>query len=233
MRDTCAAVRLSMLEIIPAVLPQSYEELDESLGRLLHGPRVVQIDTCDGVFVPTRTWPHHPRDRAHFARILRGDEGLPYWQDFDFEVDLMVHAPERHASQWVAAGVTRILFHARSRHDWAHLKDAVGSTAEIGIAIDLETPYDRLFEYGARVDYVQIMGIARLGVQGAPLDERVYALIERVRRDFSDGTIQIDGGVTLENARSLIDAGADRLVAGSAILGSGDALSAYRRLTEC
>lgn len=220
-----------MVEIVPAILPDSFEELETRLAHLHGGPRAVQLDVCDGMFVRTRTWPYHPRDRARFTEILRGDEGLPYWQEFDFEVDLMVHHPERHVHQWVSAGVDRVVFHLRSRHDWKELSDAVGATASIGVALDLETPYERLYEYAARVDYIQIMGIQRLGVQGSELDQRVYAHVSAVRREFPDVTIQIDGGVTLENARSLIAAGADRLVVGSAIVRAESPLSAYRSFT--
>ena len=116
---------------------------------------------------------------------------------------------------------------------WQELKDAVGDTAEIGLAIDLDPPYEKLATYLPRVDYLQIMGIARLGRQGTELDDRVYALIAQVRSDFPDVTIQIDGGVTLENARTLLDAGADRLVVGSAIIRDVSPKDAYRRFVDC
>ena len=221
-----------MNEIIPAVLPNTIEELEVGLARLVDGPRYVQIDVCDGLFVTTRTWPLNPRDRAHFADIIKGDEGLPHWQDFNFEVDLMVHNPEKHVTQWVAAGIDRVVFHLESRHVWSELQDAVGETAEIGLAIDLDPPYEKLAIYVPRVDYIQVMGIARLGKQGTVLDERVFTLIERVKHDFPDVTLQIDGGVTLENARSLLDHGADRLVVGSAIVRDVSPKDAYRRFVD-
>lgn len=221
-----------MNEIIPAILPNTYEELEVSLARLVSGPRYVQIDVCDGLFVTTRTWPLNPRDRAHFAEIIKGDVGLPHWMDFNFEVDLMVHNPEKHVLNWVAAGVSRVVVHLESRHDWREFKDAVGDTAEIGLAIDLDPPYEKLATYVPRIDYVQIMGIARLGRQGTDLDERVYALIARVKQDFPDVTLQIDGGVTEENARSLLDAGVDRLVVGSAIVRAASPKDMFRRFQE-
>lgn len=222
-----------MNDIVPAILPNTYEELEVGVARLVGGPKYVQIDVCDGMFVTSRTWPLNPSDRAHFADIIKGEEGLPHWQEFNFEVDLMTHSPEKHVVQWVAAGVFRVVFHLESRHNWQELKDAVGDTAEIGLAIDLDPPYEKLATYIPRVDYLQIMGIARLGKQGTELDERVYALIARVRSDFPDVTIQIDGGVTLENARALLDAGADRLVVGSAIVRDVSPKDAYRKFVEC
>lgn len=221
-----------MNDIVPAILPNTFEELEVGLARLVDGPRYVQIDVCDGLFVTSRTWPLHPQDRAHFADIIKGEEGLPHWQEFNFEVDLMTHCPEKHVTQWVAAGVFRVVFHLESKHNFVELKDAIGDTAEIGIAIDLDPPYEKLATYVPNVDYIQIMGIAKLGQQGTVLDERVYTLIARVRADFPDVTIQIDGGVTLENARALLDAGADRLVVGSAIARDVSPKDAYRRFVD-
>lgn len=216
-----------MNEIIPAVLPRTYEELAVGLGRLREGPHWVQIDICDGAFVNSRTWPLNPGDRSHFAEIVRGDEGLPEWQHFNFEVDLMVHYPEKHISNWISAGIGRAVLHLESHHNWEEFKDAVGETAEIGLAIDLDPPYEKLTSYIPRVDYLQIMGIAKLGVQGSELDERVYTLVDKVRADFPDVTLQIDGGVTLENAKALLDHGVDRLVVGSAIGRAASPKEAY------
>jgi ribulose-phosphate 3-epimerase len=207
-----------MTDIIPAVLPTSYDDLVERLGSVKGATTNVQIDICDGAFVPSRTWPLNPSDRAHFAEIVKGDEGLPYWEDFNFEVDLMVHNPEKFLSTWIAAGVTRAVIHQRSHHDWAAIHDAAGETLELGLGIDLSVDIEKIHTYITHVQYLQIMGIAQLGVQGEPLDERVYDLIKKVRAEFPDVTIQIDGGVSLDTAPDLLDAGADRLVVGSKVM---------------
>lgn len=207
-----------MNDIIPAVLPHSFEDVVQSLARLRGCTALVQLDICDGMFVTSRTWPLNPTDRAGFADIVRGEIGLPYWEDFSYEVDLMVHSPEKYLSTWIAVGATRAVVHLESRHNWADIKEAAGETVELGLAIDLDPPYEKLETYVPRVEYLQIMGIPRLGKQGTELDERVYPLLSRVRSDFPDVTIQIDGGVSLDNARALLDAGADRLVVGSKIV---------------
>lgn len=232
MTGTCVAFSSSMHKIIPAILPHTYEELEVGLARLVGGPEYVQIDVCDGLFVTTRTWPLNPPDRAHFSDIIKGDDGLPYWHEFNFEVDLMVHTPEKHVLNWVAAGVSRVVVHLKSRHSWQEFIDAVGDTAEIGLAIDLDPPYDTLALYMPHIEYLQVMGIARLGMQGTVLDQRVFGLIERIKKDFPDVTLQVDGGVTEENARTLRDAGADRLVVGSAIMRAASPRDAYHRFAD-
>ncbi len=219
----------SMNDIIPAILPDTSEVLAEGLASLVGGPRFVQIDVCDGLFVTTRTWPLRPHDRIHFADVLKGEEGLPYWHEFNFEIDLMVHQPEKHVLNWVVAGVHRVVFHLKSQHNWNELHDAVGDIADIGLAVDLDPPYEKLALYVPRVDYIQVMGIAELGRQGSALDNRVFALIKRLKHDFPDVTLQVDGGVSEENARTLLDAGVDRLVVGSAIMRATSPKDAYRR----
>lgn len=206
-----------MNEIIPAILPGSFDDLSV-VEQFTGVTRWVQLDICDGLFVSSRTWPLFPKDRARFARMVKGEEGLPHWQDFDFEVDLMMHHPERCIPAWLSAGAGRFVVHLESHHSWEAVRDAAGAGIEVGIAIDLDPPYEHFVATAFRADYIQIMGIAELGKQGSTLDERALPLIERVRSDFPDVTIQIDGGVTLENARSLFNAGADRLVVGSKIV---------------
>jgi ribulose-phosphate 3-epimerase len=221
-----------MNDIVPALPAASWDELVHALEHVRGTAPWFQIDVCDGVFVPARSWPMYPADRAQFAKLVRGDEGLPFWQDFSFEVDLMVHHPERHLSAWISAGVSRAVIHLESNHDWALVKEAAGDTIELGLAIDLDPPLEKLAAYVPRVEYLQIMGIAQLGSQGRELDERVYGLLRTVRENFPDVTIQIDGGVTLENARALLDAGADRLAVGSKIVKADSPKDAYRAFTH-
>ena len=103
-----------MNEILPTVLEDSYEAVADRLAALrpldsARGkPLTVQIDVCDGQFVKHRTWPLNPRDRARFVQIVKGEEGLPHWQDFNFQIDLMVHEPENHISAWLAAGASSL-----------------------------------------------------------------------------------------------------------------------------
>ncbi|MEK7530891.1 MAG: HisA/HisF-related TIM barrel protein [Patescibacteria group bacterium] len=210
-----------MNEIIPAVLEDSYEAVSNALAALSGEhlqPLTVQIDVCDGQFVRHRTWPLNPGDRTRFAQIVKGEEGMPCWQDFNFQVDLMLQDPELHISSWLAAGASAVVIHLESRHDWAAVMDAAGQAVELGLAIDLDPPWERVHAALARADFIQIMGIQRLGGQGEDLDERVYDVVKKIRTEFPDATIQIDGGVRLDNARTLFDAGVDRLVVGSAIV---------------
>jgi ribulose-phosphate 3-epimerase len=66
------------------------------------------------------------------------------------------------------------------------------------------------------------MGIKNVGFQGQDMDEKVYETISAIRAKYPELPISVDGGVTLENAGDLVDAGATRLVSGSAIFGSNN-----------
>ena len=86
-----------MTEIIPAILVREFHELKSTLSRLVGVAETVQIDFCDGVYVPSKTWPYtqgiteegEPVDND-FQKIINEEEGMPFWNDFEFEFHLMV-----------------------------------------------------------------------------------------------------------------------------------------------
>lgn len=222
------------MEIIPAVLPSDFEELQSTLEQLRDIAPYVQIDVVDGVFAPNRTWPYS--DQGSFACIVEGEEGLPLWDVFEFEVDIMATRAQKSALEWVEAGASRIIIHGESTdapQTVEALQEKRGGElgVEVGIALSIQTPLSALEAFAGRYDYVQLMGIARVGFQGEKLDERIFERIRALRAMLPGGTIQIDGGVKESNAAALRDAGASRLVAGSALLGAPDIRAAYRALS--
>ena len=94
---------------------------------------------------------------------------------------------------------------------------------------DIEQP-DVLEPFEAQFDYVQVMGIAKVGFQGQPFDVHALHLLERLRLRYPSLPLQIDGGVTLENAHQLAKVGATGLVVGSAIFTSNKPLEEIKKL---
>lgn len=218
-----------MVEIIPAIMPKDYEDLDEALSLFVNVVPLVQLDIMDGKFVHPRTWPY-PKD-SHFDAITSEEEGMPWWEEIDFEVDLMVENPEVVVPKWVSAGARRIIVHLESMKDFEAIRGAVPlEIVELGLAINTTTPASSLEPYLDRIDFVQCMGIARIGFQGEAFDERVLVQIEEIRKMNAEIPISVDGSVNFETARILADAGATRLVSGSAILESDDFVSAVYKL---
>ncbi|MFZ2303883.1 MAG: hypothetical protein WAV98_03800 [Minisyncoccia bacterium] len=210
-----------MIEIIPAIMPKDYEHLDEMVNLFVGVVPMVQLDIMDGKFVPERTWPY-PKD-AHFDAIVSEEEGMPRWEDINFEVDLMVRDPELAVPKWVSAGARRIIVHVESMVDFEKIRASVPvGLIELGLAINTTTPLSAIEPYLDKVDFVQCMGIARIGFQGESFDERVLNHMRALRASHPEMPISIDGSVNIVTARTLVDAGATRLVAGSAILEADD-----------
>ena len=210
-----------MIEIIPAIMPKDYEHLDEMMSLFVGVVPMVQLDIMDGKFVPARTWPY-PRDER-FEKISIEEEGMPRWEEIDFEVDLMIENPELAVSKWVSAGASRIIVHVESMSDFEAVRNAVPvGLIELGLALNTTTPISSVEPYLDRIDFVQCMGIARIGFQGEVFDERVLEHVRALRARNPDMPISIDGSVNFDTAKRLVDAGATRLVSGSAILEAPD-----------
>jgi len=210
-----------MVEIIPAIMPKDYEHLDEMMSLFVNVVPIVQLDIMDGKFVPLRTWPY-PKD-AHFDAIVAEEEVMARCEDINFEVDLMIENPELAVPKWVSAGASRIVVHVESMIDFEKIRASVPvGLIELGLAINTVTPLSSIEPYIERIDFVQCMGIARIGFQGESFDERVLENVRMLRAKYPDLPISIDGSVNFDTAKSLVDAGATRLVSGSAILEADD-----------
>lgn len=224
------------MEIIPAILPKNFKEIEEKIELLNGLTNIVQVDICDGKFVPTTTWPYWKADikpDENFEAILREERGMPEWEQINYEFDLMIENPtEDDARKWLSAGAERIILHLESSKDLNPVIDVLNGLVQIGIAINTTTDLEKLKEYSNKIQFIQIMGIRKAGFQGERLESSVPDTIKKVRTMFPELKIQVDGGVTLENTPLLKDAGADMLVSGSAIFESGDVVEALEEFRK-
>jgi len=204
-----------MPEIIPAILPKSFTELTLGLEQVAGLVPYVQIDILDGKFTPERTWPNIGAPDPDFVKIIRAD-------------------PEEEFQRWVSAGAKRLIPHFESfktpetakafaeKFQSQYGGDGSFLALELGMAINIDTPIEVLEPLIEHIQFVQCMGIAKIGYQKQPFDERVLEKVKSIREKYPELTISIDGGVNLETAPKLLDAGADRLVVGSAIYETDD-----------
>ena len=224
---------MNIVEIIPAILPRDFTELETKIGLVSGFTKTVQIDICDGQFVPNdATWPYRKHDDT-FDKMLDQEDGLPNWENLDYEFDLMVNKPEGKVEQWISVGATRVIVHADAKGDIAAALEKLHGTVESGLAINVVSSLDDLDKYRNLINFVQCMGIDHVGFQGQAFDEKVVDKIKRIRSKYPDMIISVDGGVSLDNASKLIAAGANRLVIGSAIFDAEnpiDAIQKFRRL---
>jgi len=219
-----------MAEIIPAILARDYEDLKNKISLLRGVVPIVQIDICDGNFVPSVTWPFLDGDfDQHFKNILNEQEGVPFWEDIDFEFDLMVENVAENLDIYMKLGPRRVVFHLEAFADLQQFREFlegideyVRDVTEIGVAINTGTNVEKIFPLVNSVDFIQCMGIEKIGFQGQDFDERVLDQIQTLKAEFPDLIISVDGSVTLATAPKLIEAGATRLVIGSAIFNTDD-----------
>jgi ribulose-phosphate 3-epimerase len=218
------------VEIIPAVLPSDFAEISERVALIKSFVKTVQVDICDGHFVPNFTWPYKKKDNT-FEQMIREDEGLPGWEQLDYEFDLMVDHPEKIVDDWVSVGATRIIVHIEAKGNVAEAIEKLTGRIDVGLALNMDTPVETLKEprFGVsegKIQFIQLMGIDNVGFQHQQFDEKVVRKVRAVKEAFPNLLVSVDGGVSLENAQELIDAGADRLVVGSAIFSAENPLSA-------
>lgn len=225
-----------MTEVIPALLVEDYNELKEQLSRIINIASIVQIDVCDGKFVDTTTWPMRGSD-PYVEAILDEREGLPYWDSLDFEFDLMIANAHEQFEFFVRLGAKRIVFHLEAEANQTKFVEFLEGidmytreNISIGVAINTTTPIEKLKTIISNVDFVQCMGIEHIGSQGEPFDDRVLNQIKSLRSTYPELIISIDGSVNESTAPLLVEAGANRLVVGSALLHSYDVRETMQNL---
>ncbi|MEK7088560.1 MAG: hypothetical protein AAB913_00335 [Patescibacteria group bacterium] len=223
-----------MIEIIPAILPKNYEDLKNKIALVCGIVPVVQIDICDGIFVSSKTWPFDFAQGdlsldEHFNKILNEQEGMPFWEDIDFELDLMVMDAVDNFDVYTKLGPKKIIFHIEAVGNLESFKDFlegidvyIRDSIELGVAINPKTPLEKIFPLISHIDFVQCMGNDNIGYHGVELDGEVYKRVQILREKYTDLPIAVDIGVDLNTAPLLIKAGVTKLVAGSAIFNTED-----------
>ena len=207
---------MKSVAIIPAILREDFDEILQDVQAVSGLFNEVQIDIVDGVFTPYKSWPFHSQQELHTIRPFL--DLLP----FSFELDLIVAKPEETIPAWVSTGATGIVVHRDSTEQLEHcLKQIQQSQKKAVVAILPGSDVDSLVPLAEYIDGVQCMGIASVGAQGAPFDERVLETIKEVKEKLPKKKISVDGGVSDKNAQELLKKGARRLVVGSALF-TGD-----------
>ncbi|MFZ2149702.1 MAG: hypothetical protein WAV15_00910 [Minisyncoccia bacterium] len=231
-----------MTEIVASVLPfRTYEELKNKIASLRSVVSVIQIDFCDGRYVPSQTWPFTSGgfEDYDFQKIMNEEQGLPFWEEFDFEFDLMVADAVENFDIYMRLGPKRMIFHLEAMENLEDFRNFlegidlyIRDSIEFGIAFKPSTPLENVFSVVPLIDFVQCMGNDKIGISGIALDEKTYSIIKSIRDKYPDLPIEVDIGITEETAPLLVDAGATKLVTGSVLFNSHDKIGFVERFSN-
>lgn len=220
-----------MADILPAILEKNFNEIKNKLTALREQSKCVHIDLCDGVFVPSQTWPFSSGglEDFDFHKIMNEEEGMPYWEDFDFEFDLMVADAVQNFDLYMKLGPKRLIFHPEIGENMEEFENFlegldlyIRDNVQIGVAFRPSDDLAIVSKLSNKADFLQCMGSDKIGFQGEKFSDKALENIKFLKKNLPGVVISVDIGVNLENAEQIANAGADRLVVGSGIWKSGD-----------
>lgn len=220
--------------VIPAILPNFFSEIKESLEKIHPVADLVQIDFCDGHFVKSKTWGYNNHDRDIFTKMTNEEFELPYFDKIDFEFDLMIKNPENQIEKFIALGPKNIILHYNSLENpvffFEQINPIVREHISFGCAFNNDAKIENILEIIPFVDFIQIMGIDNIGRQGEIFNNKTLELIKNIRAIDPEIKISVDGGVNESNLIEIQKAGANSAALGSAIFKNYDPVGAYRNL---
>ncbi len=214
-----------MFEIAPSILSADFTRLGEEIKAVkAGGAKVLHVDVMDGQFVPNITI------------------GLPVVKsirkmtDMTIDTHLMIVDPGRYAAKFVQAGADMVSVHVEAdphlHRTLCSIRDAGGKA---GIAINPATPLVDLEEALPFADFILLMSV-NPGFGGQSFIETSIDKLRRLRTMIEgrglETKIEIDGGIDLENISTIVESGAEIVVAGSAVFGKGGPENAVKQLIE-
>lgn len=210
------------MRLAPSILSADFANLLDDVKKIERGGAdYIHIDVMDGHFVPNISF------GAPVMKCLNGKTSVPY------DVHLMIENPDEYIEDFVTAQTEYITVHQEAcRHLHRTIQSIKSKGIKAGVSINPATPVETLSCILEDVDLVLIMSVnpGFGGQKFIPLAVRkVKELAEIKRAKGYDFVIEIDGGVTLENAQMLAEAGVEMAVAGSAVFKADDVEETVRR----
>lgn len=214
-----------MIELAPSILASDFAHLaDQVQAATAGGGSVLHVDVMDGHFVPNITI--GPPVVASLRKVTK----LP------LDCHLMIENADEYIPAFAEAGANWISVHQEA---CAHLNRSLhlirSHGARVGVVINPATPVDTLSEVLDIVDYVLVMSV-NPGFGGQKFIpaalKKISRLAELRQARKLDFRIEVDGGVTLDTVQEVVRAGAEILVAGSAVFGSSDPAAAAQKLLK-
>ena len=214
-----------MFEIAPSLLSADFTRLGEEIKAVeTGGARVLHVDVMDGRFVPNITI------GLPVVRSIRAATQMT------IDAHLMIEEPGRYAAEFAKAGADMVSVHVEAD---AHLHRTLASIREVGakcgVAINPATPLSSLEEVLPFADFILVMSV-NPGFGGQKFIPTVLDKLRRLKQMIKirglSTKIEIDGGIDGSNIAEVVGAGAEIIVAGSAVFGGGQPTVAVRDLID-
>ncbi len=218
-------VNTRTIDIAPSILAADFARLGQEIAAVERGgAAVLHVDVMDGHFVPNITV------GLPVVKSLARATKLP------IDAHLMISEPGTYAEQFVKAGAKMVSVHVEADANLHRtLMSIKGAGAQAGVVINPGTPIASIEEALNYVDYVLLMSV-NPGFGGQQFISNSLEKVRRLRRMIDERgvkvRIEIDGGIDLSNIGEVVAAGAEIIVAGSAIFGAPDPHVAVRQLLE-
>jgi len=213
-----------MIKLAPSILSADFARLGEQIDEVARaGADYIHVDVMDGHFVPNITI------GAPVVAAIRPITSLP------LDVHLMIEHPERYISEFAQAGADIITVHVEAS---PHLRKTIRLIKELGaragVSLNPPTPISAIEEFLPHVDLVLVMSV-NPGFGGQSFIPATLPKIAKVRKILDDrglsAELEVDGGITADNAPDIVKAGADVLAAGNSVFRAKGGISrALRRL---
>ncbi len=214
-------IKNDVIEIVPAVLRATYEDIEHDWNIVRDVAEHVQIDITDGVFAGDGTF----REVKRFKQLKNSEK---------CELHMMVHSPGYYVDDIIDLSPARCVFHLEAFSgtqdiQFVYEKLRENTQSELALALNPESPNERLDDYLSLIDYVLFMGY-NPGWAGQSIDPSVYRKIGEFKSRHSNIRVAVDGHVDKVTVASYVKAGASILCANSSIFKLGDPIENYKQL---